>query len=175
MVKQLITTAAVVAIATLPVNGSAGRVRHDATSPITQTFTYSLLVNADCTLALDSTGTVSFTAISGLGSASSEATSVNNAKSTCSATSASLNITDGSPSNSINYTLANGSNHITYEVCPNSGGTSCYTNSTGASGQISVATNGTQTTTPMFGYLPAQGVNSPGTYTDLITVTLSFS
>ena len=172
---KLITFAAAVALATLPAIGSPNRAHHDATSPITQSFTYSLLINADCTLALDSTGTITFTAISGLGSGSAEATSVNNAKSTCSATTAYLNVTDGAPTNSTNYTLASGSNHITYQVCPNSGGTGCYTNSTGGSGQITVATNGTQTTTPMFGYLPAQGVNTPGTYTDLITVTLTFS
>lgn len=175
MTKQLLVIAAAVALIAPPAVASAGRVHRNATSPLTQTFTYSLQVNPDCTLSLDSTGTVSFTAISGLGTGGAEATAVNNAKSTCAANSAYINITDASNTNSTTYTVTNGSHHISYEVCSNSAGTTCYTNSSGTSGQIGVATNGTQSTVPMYGYLPAQGINAPGTYTDLITVTLSFS
>lgn len=148
------------------------------TGNLQPTFTYSLPVNANCTLSLLTTGIIAFKPISGLGTRQTETSSNNPATTDCSANSAQLNFSDNSLLNSKTY-LLKAPNHvgqqgIAFLICPQPSGTSkCYTNSNNPELGLPIK-NGRQVTN-VWGSLPRQGPHTPDTYTDIITVTLTFS
>ncbi len=174
MLKRLLPIAAALVLVALPAQAPA-KIHPAATSPITLTFTYSLVVTADCTLTQNPGGNFAFAAIDALtGTAATEYTAENIVTATCSATTASLVFTDGCAtcSGSTNFQLVNGAHLIDFQI--NNTGTAGGTDYENG-GPNTVNTTGTATPFPLFGALPPQGVNSSGSYTDTVTATLTFS
>jgi spore coat protein U-like protein len=176
MFKKLLPIAAALVLGAVPGLASAA-VRPAATSPITLTFTYSLVVTADCTLTQNPGGNFAFAAIDALtGSATTEFTAENIVTATCAATTASLDFKDGcaSCSGTTNFQLVSGANLIDFQInnTGTSGGTD-YTNN----GAITVPVTGVATPFPLYGVLPPQGAGADksGNYADTVTATLTFS
>jgi spore coat protein U-like protein len=174
MLKKLLPITAALVLAAVPALASAA-IRPAAASPITLTFTYSLVVTADCTLTQNPGGNFAFAAIDALtGTAATEYTAENIVTATCSATTASLVFTDGcaSCSGSTNFQLVSGANLIDFQI--NNTGTSGGTDYENG-GPNTVPVTGVATPFPLYGALPPQGVNKSGTYNDTVTATLTFS
>ena len=174
MLKKLLPIAAALVLGAVPGLASAA-VRPAATSPITLTFTYSLVVTADCTLTQNPGGNFAFAAIDALtGTSATEYTTENVVTATCSATTASLVFTDGCAtcSGSTNFQLVNGAHVIDFQI--NNTGTSGGTDYENG-GPNTVNLTGAATPFPLYGALPPQGVNPSGSYTDTVTATLTFS
>ena len=131
---------------------------------------FGVRVNVSCSLTLNPGGNFAFAAISGLAGSAPESTAENDAVASCDSPGpARLSITDASLTGTTTYSLVSGSHKIGFEICPTAGSTSgCYTNS---SSGFPVVDN---STTKMFGYLPAQGKNAAGSYSDTISVTVTF-
>jgi spore coat protein U-like protein len=131
---------------------------------------YGIRINVTCSLTLNPGGNFSFAAISGLTGSAAESTAENDAIASCDSPGpARLSITDASLTGTTTYSLTSGSHTIGFEICPTAGSpTGCYTNS---SSGFPVVDN---STTKMFGYLPAQGKNAAGSYSDTISVTVTF-
>ncbi len=131
---------------------------------------YGIRVNVTCSLSLNPGGNFAFAAISGLAGSAPESTAENDAIASCDSPGpARLSITDTTLTGTTTYNLASGSHKIGFEICPTAGSPNgCYTNS---SGGFPIVDN---STTKMFGYLPAQGKNAAGSYSDTISVTVTF-
>jgi spore coat protein U-like protein len=174
MFRRFLPIGAALALVTAPGVASA-KAHPGATSPITLTFTYSLVVTADCTLTQNPGGNFAFAAIDSLsGNATTEFTTENVVTATCSATTANLVFTDGcaSCSGTTNFHLVSGAHTIVFQI-NNTGtvGGTDYMNG----GNNTVNLTGTATPFPLYGVLPPQTVNPAGTYNDTVTATLTFS
>lgn len=171
MTKKLFPIAVALALASLPAIGSA---KVHTTYAGNLTFTYSLVVNADCTLTQNPGGNFAFAAISALGTATGENTAENLLTTQCAATTAVLLIYDGANTGSTNYVLTSGAHTINFNIQNATGGTGTdYTNSNSTG--ITLNNTGTVQTWPLYGWLPPQGTNVSGSYSDTVTAAINFS
>jgi len=175
MLRIALALIVVLAMSTIPRLADA-KARHATYG--NQNYTVSLQVSPDCSLSLMTTGTVSFPPISGLGS-SSESTENNPATIYCEAASATMNVYDGNPQNDPTYKLTYDHSHsvIPFKVCRDTYGYSCFNNSTSQSLGYPLGYNlhDQKIVVPLIGFLTGQGRNQPDTYTDMLTVALTFS
>lgn len=130
---------------------------------------FSLEIAAPCKFSLIPGGNFPFTAIGALGGNAPQTTAQNIANVNCfNVGTATLAITDATLSGTTTYNLVQGAHRIPFQICATTTPTGCYTNSTTGFTVKSVSA------TSMYGYLPTESVMTPGSYSDTITVTLTF-
>jgi hypothetical protein len=175
MLKIVLPLAVVLAMSTIPGPANA-KVRHDYTGD--KSYTVSLQVDPDCSLSLMTTGVVSFPAISAFGDSGVETTPNNPATIACRAHSAYMYVYDthlGSSDSTYKLTTDHSPDVIPFKLCRDV--RHCFYDSTSQSLAYFLGNNlnGQQIPVSIVGYLTGQGYNNPATYTDVITVALSFS
>lgn len=168
MIKQVFAIAAAAAVIASPLPALADNA-------------FSVEVTSDCSLSQNPGGTITFTPISGLfGSNQNEFASENIVTTQCSASTASLNFYDwASLQNSYAFGLEMDSYHYTWNlyIANSTKGLygTVYQDYSGPPG-IALKTDGTVQTWPMYGEVYGKGIYAKvGTYTDIITIAVTFS
>jgi spore coat protein U-like protein len=72
------------------------------------------------------------------------------------------------------FRLKNGSTYLNYNVYSDSSRSTAWPQSSGATGASATGNGTTALSYALYGRIPAQSITLPGTYTDTITVTVSY-
>jgi len=148
---------------------ASGNALSAATS--TTTMTVQMTITATCTV--NSAATLNFGTVGVLASNTDQTSTI---QVTCTNTTPyniGLNAGTGTGATVAVRKMTSGANTVNYSLYSNSGRTTVWGNTIGTDTQAATG-NGSAQSYTVYGRVPAQATPAPGTYTDTITVTLTY-
>ena len=137
----------------------------------TSTFTVQVSITATCTI--NSASTLNFGTVGVLAGNTDQTSTI---QVTCTNTTPyniGLNAGTGTGATVAVRKMTSGANTVNYSLYSNSGRTTVWGNTIGTDTQAATG-NGSAQSYTVYGRVPAQATPAPGTYTDTITVTLTY-
>ena len=137
----------------------------------TSQFSVSMTINSSCTIV--STAALNFGSQGVLTSAVPQTTTLQVQCTNTTAYNIGLDAGTGSGATVAARKMTSGSNTVTYSLYSDSGHTTVWGNTIGTN-TVSATGNGAAQTYTIYGQVPAQTTPAPGSYSDTITVTVTY-